>query len=123
MERVLNVLIISFVNGDESVEAISHTEYFKELVLDVFGEPGNEEFRVLIELNHVFLVKRRAFVLLERVFIAALLATHLAVELVLAQLLLHYIIIIIMIDDKFIFDAKPLTTTKKIKTHKVDFAL
>lgn len=28
-----------------------------------------------------------------------------------------------MIDDKFIFDAKPIKTTKKIKTHKVDFAL
>ena len=28
-----------------------------------------------------------------------------------------------MIDDKFIFEAKPLTVTKKIKSNKVDFAL
>ena len=28
-----------------------------------------------------------------------------------------------MIDDKFIFEAKPHTTTKRIKANKVDFAL
>lgn len=28
-----------------------------------------------------------------------------------------------MIDDRFILEAKPLTTAKKIKTHKVDFGL
>jgi hypothetical protein len=28
-----------------------------------------------------------------------------------------------MIDDKFIFEAKPVTTSRKIKAAKVDFAL
>ena len=79
---VLYVLIVSFIDRDKPVEAIFDSEYFKKFVFDVFREPRNKEFWVFIELYHVLLMKRRPFVLLERIFIATLFATHLAIELV-----------------------------------------
>ena len=82
MIRVLNVLIVSFVDRDEPVVTVFDTEYLEELVLDVLRESRDEELRVLIKLYHVLLVKRRPFVLLECIIVATLFATHLAVELV-----------------------------------------
>ena len=65
MIRVFYVFIVSFIDGDEPVIAIFHTKYFEKFLFNVFREPRNKEFWILIKLNHVLLVKRRPLVLLE----------------------------------------------------------
>ena len=57
MIRVLNVLIVSFVDRDEPVVTVFDTEYLEELVFDVLRESRDEELRVLIKLYHVLLMK------------------------------------------------------------------
>ena len=108
---VSNVLIVDLVKRSEARVAKLDLEYLKEAVLNLLGESREVQVRVLIELDHVMLVLRRALVLLESIIILALLPAHFAVVLVLAQG--HYNLI--MIDDKFIFSS-PSNKIQRTKT-------
>ena len=79
MVWVSDILIVCFIGWNEALSAVFNTEKLTKFMLHIITELLNEVIRVLVEINHVLLVKCGPFVLFECILVLALLLAHLTV--------------------------------------------